>query len=200
MFITEDQARARLESENNLANRFKKPDEDCSVLTESILTEKENPENTSSNNSSNSPIEIREIKGPGRNKDSRPYGTKLTTEIAIRAKLGEKQEKLAQEFGTAQSHISSIKNGKVKSVDEQAVDLVIGEVRDKALDRLMSSLGLLTDDKLSGCSAKDLSAIAANMGRVVEKTNPKSDSPDKINLIIYSPELKNEKSFNIVEI
>jgi hypothetical protein len=64
----------------------------------------------------------------------------------------------------------------------------------------MASLGLLTDDKLTGCSAKDLSTIASNMGRVVEKIQDKVETPDNINFIIYSPELKQERAFKTIEV
>lgn len=175
MFLDPEKARARLESEDNLANRFKKKEE--------------------------KPPEIQEVTLHRPGKDRPNLTREERTEIATRAKLGENQQRLADEFGTTQENVSQIKNRKnQKNIDEDKVESTITQVRDKALDRLMSSLGLLTDDKLSGCSAKDLSVIAANMGRVVDKTLPKSDSPDKINLIIFSPELRQEKSFKVVEV
>jgi len=80
------------------------------------------------------------------------------------------------------------------------IEQTIVEVKDRALDRLMHTLGLLTDDKLSGCSAKDLSVIASNMGRVVERTSPKEERPDGLTFIIYAPELKQERAYDVVEI
>ena len=175
MFIDPDKAQERLDSEDNLANRFGKKEE----------------------------VKILEIplRQPG--KDRPNLSIEERTEIATRAMLGENQTKLAQEFGTTQENVSQIKNRKGHShsgIDEDQVEKSLGNVRDKALDRLMSSLGLLTDDKLSGCSAKDLSVIAANMGRVVDKTLPKSESSDRVNFIVFAPELKQEKSFNVIEI
>jgi hypothetical protein len=173
MILTERQAEERLKSENNLANRF-----------------------SSSNQKS---VTIKEIPIPklGRegtlNRDTR-------NEIAIRSKLGEKGSDLAQEFNVTNSAVSNLKNDKVKGVDEILISETMTKVRDKALDRLMMSMGLITDDKLSGCSAKDLSVIASNMGRVVEKTLPKAESHDHVSLIIYTPELKRENQFQVVEI
>lgn len=173
MFLTDEQARARLDSDNNLANKFGKKENSVSIIEVPILRPgKKGPELT---------VEQR-------------------TEIATRSRLGEETKVLQEEFNTSQAEVSFLKNGKVKSINENKVEEVISSVRDKALDRLMASLGLLNDDKLSGCSAKDLSVIASNMGRVVEKTMPKSDQSNNINLIIFSPELRKEASFEVVEI
>jgi hypothetical protein len=174
MFLTQEQARARLESSKNLANLLK--EESCSEVS----------------------IEERVIERPGKKGPNLTEETR--TEIATRARLGERQIDLAEEFQVPQSAISLIKNGKVKGIDENKAERAISSVRDKALDRLMASLGLISDDKLSGCSAKDLSVIASNMGRVVEKTLPKSEQHDHINLVIYAPELRQEKSYKVVEV
>jgi hypothetical protein len=182
MFLNEQKARARLESEKNLANRF-------SASGFSVVEKKLEPQ-----------IVEKEIKLPG-NIESRGNLTKEDrTVIAIRSRTGENQKSLAREFGVTQANVGVIERGKTQGIDEEKVNKVINEVKDRALNRLMASLGLLDDDKLSGCSAKDLSIIASNMGRVVEKVSPKTDAPDNINFIIYSPELKKEKAYEVVEV
>jgi DNA-binding Xre family transcriptional regulator len=175
MFLTERQIEERLKSDRNLANAdwLKK---DAPVTT----TEKV-------------------ISLPGRNRIA--ISKEERTEIAIESRLGiHTQTELARAHGISQYAVHAIEKGKTKGIDEVQVEKVIGDVKDRALSRLMSSLGLLTDDKLSGCSAKDLSVIASNMGRVVEKISPKETQPDNINFIIYSPELKQERAFEVVEI
>lgn len=185
MFLTEEQASRRLNNESNLANltarleSLEKPQESEVFIPEVI-------EET--------------IHRPGRKSDVKSLSQDESNEIAIRARLGERQETLAEEFNITQPNVSYLKNGKTKKVNEEVVDKVVSEVRDKALERLMKSLNLITDDKLSGCSARDLSVIASNMGRVVEKTMPKSESSDTVNFIVYAPELRQEKSFPSVEI
>lgn len=192
MFLTNEQARARLGSEKNLANRFaKNPDGlDPDKLTEQVTQEV--------NETNSTIITERVISLPG--KKGINLSSEVRTEIASRARLGESQPSLAQEFNITQANVSSIERGKTKGVDEARVEETINFVKDRALDRLMASLGLLTDDKLSGCSAKDLSLIASNMGRVVEKIQTKEHTPDNINFIIYAPELKQEKSYETVVI
>jgi hypothetical protein len=173
MLLTEEQANERLNSEKNLANRFSRSDEGR--------------------------IEERVIEGPGKEKGSTNLTREERNEIAVRSRLGESQVALAREFNTTQPNVSYIERGKTKT-DEEKVESAINQVRDKALERLMHSLGLITDDKLSGCSAKDLSTIASNMSRVVEKTIPRAEVDNKINLVIYAPELRQEKSFKTIEI
>jgi hypothetical protein len=174
MFLTETQAQERIKSGRNLANAdFLRKVAPVTVIE-------------------------KEIKIPGRDRAAIPVEER--TEIAIRARLGEPQVDIAREKNISQFAVHSIEKGKTKGIDEERVEKTINEVKDRALDRLMTSLGLLSDDKLSGCSAKDLSVIASNMGRVVEKITPKEVQPDNINFIIYSPELKHEKAYNVIEI
>lgn len=174
MFLEESQARERLNSENNLANRFGNSKAPVVTIREEVL------------------------KTPGKKTPELSVNTR--TEIATRARLGESPEALSKEFGTNRANISHIKNGHTAGINEEKVERTLTPIRDKALERLMASLNLLDDDKLSGCSAKDLSVIASNMGRVVEKTMPKSESPDRVNLIIFAPEQKHERSYQVVEV
>lgn len=179
MFLNNTQVEERLKSEKNLANASWLPCNAKSPETQVTITEKT-------------------IHSPGKN------GVNLSkeerTEIAIQSRLGESQVAIARDHGITQANVSSIERGKTKGIDEKKVEGVISSVKDRALDRLMTSLGLLSDDKLSGCSAKDLSVIASNMGRVVEKITPKETAPDNINFIIYSPELKQERAYDVIEI
>lgn len=170
MFITKEQAKERLENPENLANRFN--------------------------------IEERIIKLPGKKLGSKNLSIEERTDIAIETRLGEKTEIVAQNHEVREITAAKIKSGARDSgeIDEKRVTETISQVRDKALDRLMHSLGLLDNDKLSGCNAKDLSIIAANMGRVVEKTAPKEQQGAQVNVIIYSPELRKEASFEKIEI
>ena len=77
----------------------------------------------------------------------------------------------------------------------------LSDVRDKAVERLMESLELLDEEKMKSCNAKDLSAVAANMARVVDRTIPKeSNEINRLNLVVYAPRLKEVKEFEMVEV
>ena len=190
MFLTDDQARARLNSERNLAR--------ASFL----------PQNTKNDTTSREPelvppeephITEKVIPLSGKNRIN--LTKEERTNIAIDTRLGvNTQTEVARANNLALLTVNNIHSGKTKGIDEERVKEITNHARDLALERLMASLGLLSDDKLSGCSAKDLSIIASNMGRVVEKIQEKAETPDNINFIIYSPELKQERSFDTIEV
>jgi hypothetical protein len=80
------------------------------------------------------------------------------------------------------------------------VDNAIERVRELALDKLMESLGLLTEEKVKKSTARDISVVAANMSRVVENVTPKQVGGN-VQLVLYAPNrVANESDFAIVEI
>ena len=173
MIISEKAAEERLQSPENLVNRFRKPEESSSKETSLTV------------------VPISNIRrGP-----EVPKVVKNT--IAILAH-GDKQTDLANEFGVPQPSVSGYKNGK-QGADADAIQEAIKPVRERALDRLMASLNLLNDDKLSNSTAKDLSTIAANMGRVVEKTLPKESIGSGLNVVIYAPQIRAEREYKVIE-
>lgn len=174
MFITEEQARERLESSENLVNLL--------------------------GTNSEGRIEVRAIKLPGKKPGSQNLSKEERTEIAIESRLGGRAREIASDHNVAEITVAKIREGKPRGIDEERVEKILGEARDRAMDRLMAALGLITDDKLSGASAKDLSTIASNMGRVVEKISTREQAANNVNVIIYSPELKKENSFKTIEI
>jgi hypothetical protein len=179
MFLTAKQADARLNSEKNLALKFGQS-VDKVPQNEGTVTEKVIPL-------------------PGKNRINLTKDER--TEIAIETRLGlSSQTEAARDKDLKVLTVHNITSGKTKGIDEEKVKEITSKARDLALERLMASLGLLSDDKLSGCSAKDLSVIASNMGRVVEKIQEKVETPDNINFIIYSPELKQERAYDVIEV
>lgn len=194
MFLTQDQAEARLNSEKNLARAsFLRGNARSENSTGALL-----PDNSNSTLPTNTVTE-KVIPLSGKNRIN--LTTEERTNIAIESRLGTKsQTEIARANNLRVLTVANIHSGKTKGIDEERVKQVTNNVRDLALERLMASLGLLTDDKLTGCSAKDLSTIASNMGRVVEKIQDKVETPDNINFIIYSPELKQERAFDVIEV
>jgi hypothetical protein len=189
MFLTNKQASARLNSEKNLARAsFLPQNAKDAEVPEKILTE--DPD-----------VLITEKVIPLSGKNRVNLTTEERTNIAIETRLGTStQVEVARANNLKVLTVQNIHKGKTKGIDEARVKEITNAARDLALERLMSSLGLLSDDKLSGCSAKDLSVIASNMGRVVVKIQEKIETPDNINFIIYSPELKQERSFDVIEV
>ena len=213
MFLTNEQANARLNSEKNLALRFGKSeqlnprsqevparaiDPDAREAIDAREDAKD-PESLSGLPQVTHTITEKVIPLNGKNRINLTRDER--TEIAIQTRTGaSSQTVVAQEHNINLLTVNNIHQGKTKGIDEARVKEVTDSVRDHALDRLMASLGLLTDDKLSGCSAKDLSVIASNMGRVFDKIRDKVETPDNINFIIYSTELKQERAYDVIDI
>ena len=174
MILTEEQAKARLESGRNLLNRFGKEEPRPVVDV----------------------IEIRRPHGIGGNTtEKNPDGV----EIASRARLGEKNRVLAAEFGVAQQTITKYRNGEI-GVNEAAVTDRMNEVQDVAMCRLLSSLGFLDDNKLSKLGAKELSAVAANMAKVVGNTREQKGNDNRVTVQLFAPELRKETSYKVLEV
>jgi DNA-binding XRE family transcriptional regulator len=213
MFITGEEARRRAASPDNLANLFNinktKAERERSLNAKDAQsgiskTEEEGSsigtkeQESESIQSLSTGLEHRELRSPGQRRSWLP--TEERTQIAIAASTsGRSQEEIAQEHGISRQAVAQIKAGSGLR-DEKALEDAIELAREKALNRLMCALGLLTDDKISSCDAKAISHIAANMAKVVEKTMPDDKKQQVVQLIVYAPEQRSEKSFNVVEI
>ena len=111
-------------------------------------------------------------------------------------------------FGVSHATASTLANGKITYCDttrevpelKSKVDGIVGDAQEKAAERLMSALGFITDDKLALAKARDLSGIAADMSRVIEKTSPKSANLAGANIVIYAPVQKSEDSYEVIEV
>ena len=218
MQITEEQLRERLANPDNLANCIKNGRivRNATIVNGGLPgAEKEEKESISSTEQSecfgalstgSDRITHRELKRPG---NCRPWlSSTERTRIAISAATdrGKTQEEIAEENNVRVSTVSDIANNvrrmpnTERSVNQAKVDQALDEVREAAIDKLMAGLGLLTTDKISAHNAKDISAICANMAKVVQQTIPEKNVPQSINLVVYTPELRQEKNFNVIEI
>src|SRR5271155_2259706 len=100
MFLTNEQAEVRLNSERNLANRFSK------------FPDKQVPEKVTEITQAEVIITEKVIHLPG--KTGINLSEEVRTEIATRSRLGESQPHLAKEFNITQANVSSIERGKTK--------------------------------------------------------------------------------------
>lgn len=215
MFITEEQLVERLKSPRNLANRFKSGSENATNDSWRPTAAPEKEEGGTKTEESKCLVSLpaisrgithKEIKRPG---NCRPWLSKQErNSIALTAAQGGiKQKDIAIAYGVKDSTVSDIVNGTrrieggPRSVDDEKVQAALDKVRERAIDKLMSSLDQITDDKVSGLGAKDASIVACNMSKVVKDTMPQEKAgPQQINLVVYAPELRNEKTFEVVEI
>lgn len=110
----------------------------------------------------------------------------------------------ARQLGMSISQASNYGNGEIinNKPDEELTDVVNkarNRVQKTAIDKMMEAFGLMTPDKMDKSSAKDLSAIAANMSRIVRDTTPQSSGGTAVNVVIYAPEQKKESAYKVIE-
>ena len=181
MLLTKEQARARLESPNNLTNKVVR---------------------------NNSHFELRTLTHGGREEGTKNLTEQERLTIASIAQL-DKAENVAREFGISRQHVENLKFGRVDSrryADKEHPELknklriVKDEIKDKALQVLMGSLGLLDDEKMSDLDGKDLSVVASNMSKVVNNLEPKEQHDNGTKILIYAPQMKEVEEFKVVEV
>lgn len=73
-------------------------------------------------------------------------------------------------------------------------------IKDKALLKLMRSLDLIDDEKLVNLSAKDLSHIGSNLAKVAHSMTDAEAEKSPINILVYAPELRDEKKFKVIDV
>jgi hypothetical protein len=75
------------------------------------------------------------------------------------------------------------------------------KIRDLALDKLMDSLGIIGEETLASCGAKDASIVARNLAGVVQQLTPRSEvNQSGVTLVIYAPRQKNESQFEAIDV
>lgn len=177
MILSESVALDRLNSEENLVNRF------------SLTPTKDN-------------VTVMPLGRGGKESGFKNFPQYTRNLIAVMTRSGQmNQVEAAAAFGTSQQNVSKIENGLTKSVDEKAVESLLAPIRDVALERLQASLGLITDDKLANCKAIDLSNIASNLSRVVDKTLPRTrEGGTNVQVVVFSPETRREENYRSIEV
>lgn len=117
-------------------------------------------------------------------------------QIAVLDALGEKQKDIAVVFNTTQASVSNIAN---ESEMQQHRTDAVAPIKEKALERLMSSLNLLTNDKLENAKAKELASVAVSMAKVSELGREVNDQSN-VTVNIYAPQLREEHHFKTIEV
>lgn len=182
----------RLQSPDNLVNRFSRiPNKVSAILPSEPLPLQKIEDN----------LTIVE------KKVGRPTGEPLVpkfvrTIMAIEARTGSNQSSIAKEFGVSQPEVSYCKTGKV-ATNKTTVEAVVSQVRDAALEKLMRTLHLIDDDKLSGCGAKDLAIIGKNLSGVVNNMRGGSSEQtnnQQVNFVIQQTNPKSEAQYETVQV
>jgi len=175
MLLNEATAQERLNSPRNLANRF------SINPTPSNVTE----------------IAIRKN---GHGPTVPPF---IKTTAAILSRSGQASTtEVAEAFGFGQREARHIDLGnRATGIDEGKVESALAPIRNLALEKLVGSLMGMKQEKMDTLGVKDLSTVAANMSRVVEKLTPKTEAQgNNININIFTPESRKETAYETVSV
>ena len=174
MFLNEENARNRLNSSENLANKIRALRENKKL----------------------------EIKGPvafvREGKDLPRLPESVKEEIVERANSGiETQKEIARDLGITQGAVTYLKRSRNEAKSqEQRID---EDIKNLAVEKMMLAMGLITEDKLARIKAQDLASVAASMSKVVSNVSPRNQAP-LVNLVVYAPEIRDESKFRVVEL
>lgn len=143
----------------------------------------------------NTPVEVKALVGTLANLESDTNGQPTTN------------KELAIQFGMHPNEVSAAKHGKIGSREDEELKKKIednlGVVRDRAMDKLLLSMGMIDSDKLSKCKAPDLARVASSMASVVEKVTPKAkeaDGKNNVKILIHNMGQHREDHYTTVEV
>jgi hypothetical protein len=151
--------------------------------------------------------EIVQLPAKGRN------GAKATPDsirklVANEMLDGGSAREVAAAFNISESSVSAYKNGAASTTTYHEPNKSLGDFVDKkknkikgrAENRLLMALKHITDEKLAEAKVIELSTIAANMSRVVEKVSPKEQTVVNNNIVFYSPKQISKENYDIVDV
>ena len=144
------------------------------------------------------PCEVDTVEKPSQERATKlSIATKITA--GSLAKQGVNVQEIAREFGLSKNQVINAKNSKRPEI-KGPITNSLERVRDLAIDKMMCAMGLMTIEKFEEASLKDLSIISANMSRVIEKTQEKTEDATKIQLVIYTPEPRVEGYYRVIDV
>lgn len=121
-------------------------------------------------------------------------------------------KQLSESFGISESSVSAYRHAATSTASYDIPQEKLKEIVDNKLERisnrsknaLMKVLRKMNskefDAKLDASKAVELSTIAANMSRVVEKVSPKqAENVTNNNIIFYTPTPSKKSSFEVIE-
>ena len=195
MFISEEEKNSRLSGSLSL-----EPDREVLVSNTEEERAGEVQEGTSTSNLS----VISDHRFRGRTKGAKNIPDFLRPIIGASVTFsGNRETQEAFGIGSSAStfsmqHGKTSPEGKLQPELKSKVEQIVGKVQETAAEKLMSALGFITDEKLENAKATDLSSIAANMSRVIEKTTEKKENV-AAQIVIYAPSLRTEEKYEIIE-
>lgn len=143
----------------------------------------------------------------GRKEGTKDLSPFLREVISAAAQMGTARS-VAKDFGISKAHAHNLKNGYITRPNGKVPELlekkheILDEIRVKASDLIMETLGLVTPEKLRDVDkAVDLTRIAKDLSHVVEKATPeKSNVNNQTNVFVYAPGTKDLAHFDTIDV
>jgi hypothetical protein len=109
--------------------------------------------------------------------------------------------KASRDLGLSYSAVESTTNGRFKNPEAKAkLDKLVDNIQETAALKLVEALGLITPEKMENAKLRDLSSVAADMARILEKTSNRNNQVNQTQnqVIIYAPRTKDEDEFKVI--
>lgn len=75
------------------------------------------------------------------------------------------------------------------------------DVKSKAIDKLLSTLDVITDEGVRTLSIKDAADVSSKLAGVIDKTTPRDKSGTAVaQVIVYTPRTKGESEYDVIEV
>ena len=197
MFLSQEEAERRLNSPENLLNKLAPAESNKGKNDEPRGKQDPTYKPADTEKSSETGQLIREfptIRGRPSDHEER------AREAALR--LAAKSDRTGAVGYYISGNEQIIKRASPDSLAFQKAAERLEEVRDIALEKLILAVNNMTEDKFKKADLKDLSTVAVNLGRVVEKASPSESirAGEQTNIVIYAPQLADESRFKAQEI
>ena len=200
MFFKESEVQARLSSQNNLAVKL--------GLIDSVTP----PEMTEVSVTELAPSNIVEHKrsGSGRTAGTLNRTPEERMQIAETAALLGSAE-AARIHGCSQSQAHSYAHGfntcsqrlPSNANGESAVN-AIEKVRQRAIDKILMAMDLITEEKLDNQTPQAISQVAANLSKIPSNLESRDTGDinrgNTVNVVVYSPPVKEERQYKTIKI
>jgi len=196
MRISSEEAKRRLTSSSNLANRLMSPSVSSVGASDSASGQSEGV--LSAN------VEHKK-KGLLVRTGSHVIPEFIRDQMIELKAAGATGSQMGRAFGVSQEAASAAARGASGGRPPTAerklkVEAAQSQIRDTALLKLMKSLDLITDDKLEDLGAKELSNVASNLSRVVTSVSEAESNKSPVNIVVYAPEMKKETQYKIIDV
>lgn len=199
MILDEDSAQERLQSPKNLANKLNRI-----IAGQVPIPELVNP--TKVEIVEEVPVVRTKIE-TGRNQMMSNLSPLERTVMGVMIAKGEATgTQAAKAFNVTAGTALRAAHGKTQGADNERIAAArqerVVETQDLAMNKLLTSLGLMTEDKMANAKLTDLSRVAVDMSRVFEKTLPKetNNGTPVVQLTLYCPTIKSEREYKVVDV